>query len=302
MTQHLFNSDAPATGSDKGVLDGCFTDLYDLREHISTPGYTASTPWMTFSTLGNVGIGTAPVAWGSAYKAISFSGGSLAVTASGPYLAQNLYNDGAGWRYSAAGSGAIYVQASGSGHQWFNAPSGAAGAAATLTLAMALDNSGNLLVGPSAINSGYGWSLQPNGSGYVNNNAQAAGWSFETFQRSGVSIGTISQSGTTGVAYNTSSDYRLKTAVAPIAGSGAFVDALKPCTWTWISDGTPGAGFIAHELQAVSPGSVTGTKDAVDANGKPIYQAVEYGSAEVVAMLVAELQDVRRRLHTLEAR
>lgn len=88
--------------------------------------------------------------------------------------------------------------------------------------------------------------------------------------------------------------------VAAIADSGAFIDALKPCTWSWKSDGSAGAGFIAHELQAVSPNSVTGAKDAVDDDGKPIYQAVEYGSSEVIAMLVAELQAVRARLHALD--
>lgn len=139
------------------------------------------------------------------------------------------------------------------------------------------------------------------GTSVINHiSGSAGGMVYSYFGYNGSAIGSISQSGTTGVAYNTSSDYRLKGSVAPIAGSGAFIDALKPCTWTWLSDGTTGAGFIAHELQAVSPNSVTGAKDAVDADGKPVYQAVEYGSAEVIAMLVAELKAVRVRLHALD--
>ena len=159
----------------------------------------------------------------------------------------------------------------------------------------------------------------------------ATGALFAGFGYAGGAIGSVTQNGTTGVAYNTSSDYRLKTGVTPISGSGAFIDALKPCTWTWISDGTSGSGFIAHELQAVSPSSVTGAKDATqpigtikDANDvvlatgvpqpvqavagqtwtatgtAPAYQAVEYGSAEVVAMLVAEVQSLRARVHALD--
>lgn len=109
------------------------------------------------------------------------------------------------------------------------------------------------------------------------------------------SVGSITVT-TSATAYNTSSDYRLKGNVQPIANSGAFIDALKPCTWAWKNDGSAGAGFIAHELQAVSPLSVVGQKDAVDENGDPIYQAVEYGSAEVIAMMVAELKSLRARL------
>ncbi len=142
--------------------------------------------------------------------------------------------------------------------------------------------------------------LQSQGSVYIANNAAVGGWGFIAFDRSGTVIGSITQSGTTGVAYNTSSDYRLKENVAAISGSGAFIDALRPCTWTWKSDGSGGAGFIAHELQAVSPNSVTGIKDAVDELGRPIFQAVEYGSAEVIAMLVAEVKALRTRVHALD--
>jgi hypothetical protein len=112
------------------------------------------------------------------------------------------------------------------------------------------------------------------------------------------SVGSITIT-TSATAYNTSSDYRLKEDVRPIANSGAFIDALKPCTWAWKTDGSAGSGFIAHELQAVSPTSVVGSKDAVDAEGAPIYQAVEYGSAEVIAMMVAELKALRLRVAAL---
>jgi hypothetical protein len=101
-------------------------------------------------------------------------------------------------------------------------------------------------------------------------------------------------------SYNTSSDYRLKENIQDVSGSGAFIDALQPRKWNWKADGSAGTGFLAHELQAVSPSSVTGEKDAVDAEGRPIYQAVEYGSAEVIAMLVAEVKSLRARVAQLE--
>ena len=79
-------------------------------------------------------------------------------------------------------------------------------------------------------------------------------------------------------------------------------DALKPKTWTWKESGDTGVGFIAHEVQEVSPSSVVGEKDAVDADGKPVIQAMEYGSAEFIANIIAELQSLRKRVAQLEGK
>jgi hypothetical protein len=46
----------------------------------------------------------------------------------------------------------------------------------------------------------------------------------------------------------------------------------------------------------VYAGSVTGSKDAVDTEGKPVYQAMQASSSEVIADLVAEIQSLRQRL------
>lgn len=102
-------------------------------------------------------------------------------------------------------------------------------------------------------------------------------------------------------AYNMTSDYRLKTNVRPLENSGQYIDGLKPKVWDWINSPKSGVGFIAHELQEVSPNSVNGIKDAIDEAGKPIYQQVEYGSAEWCANVTAELQSLRKRLAKLES-
>ena len=49
-------------------------------------------------------------------------------------------------------------------------------------------------------------------------------------------------------------------------------------------------------MQAVIPKAVTGEKDAVDAEGKPVYQQVVVSSPEIIAYLVAEIQSLRARL------
>jgi hypothetical protein len=113
------------------------------------------------------------------------------------------------------------------------------------------------------------------------------------FNNGNGNVGSISVTGSA-TAYNTSSDYRLKDNPQPLTNSGAFIDALKPKTWNWKADGSKGVGFIAHEVQEVSPGSVVGGKDGEQ------MQAMEYGSAEFIANIVAELQSLRARVAQLE--
>jgi hypothetical protein len=114
-------------------------------------------------------------------------------------------------------------------------------------------------------------------------------------------VGSISTSGTT-TSFNTTSDYRVKIDPQPLTGSGKFIDALQPKTWTWAQDGLQGTGFIAHEFQQVSPVSVSGEKDAVDEDGEPILQSMQASSSEVMANIIAELQSLRARVAALEAK
>jgi hypothetical protein len=127
------------------------------------------------------------------------------------------------------------------------------------------------------------------------------GSGFAAFYRNAVNIGSIAQSGTTGVLYLTTSDYRLKDNIATLTGSGAFIDALTPRTWTWKEDGTTGVGFIAHEVAEVAPRTVVGTLDAVDEDGKDVNQQMSYSSPELIANMVAELKELRARVAALEA-
>jgi len=117
----------------------------------------------------------------------------------------------------------------------------------------------------------------------------SSGNAYAKFCLNGSNIGSITQVGTTAVAYNTSSDYRLKENIAPLTGALAKVAQLKPVTYTWKSapDET-GEGFIAHELQEVCPQAVTGHKNAVDENGDPKYQAID--TSFLVATLTAAIQ------------
>jgi hypothetical protein len=117
----------------------------------------------------------------------------------------------------------------------------------------------------------------------------------------GTAAGSININNTS-TSYGTSSDYRLKDIIGPLTNSGVFIDALKPKVGTWKIDGSKFVGFIAHEFAEISPSSVAGEKDAVNANGDPKYQSMQASSTEVIANLVAELQSVRARLSALESK
>jgi len=78
------------------------------------------------------------------------------------------------------------------------------------------------------------------------------------------------------------------------------VTQLNPVTYTWKVDGTNGQGFIAHELQAIVPDCVGGTKDAVDAEGNPVYQDID--TSYLVATLTAAIKEQQTIINELKTR
>ena len=173
------------------------------------------------------------------------------------------------------------------------------------TESMRLDSSGNLLVGTTTSASSR-LCLEYTGASLlgqnINDSDNTNNSTFVQFQIQGTQVGTIKRVGTTSaVIYNTTSDYRLKTVTGAVTGQGDRIDALKPIVFQWKEGGQQAKGFLAHEFQAVYANSVSGDKDAVDTNGKPVYQAMQASTSEVIADLVAEIQSLRKRLAALES-
>lgn len=169
-----------------------------------------------------------------------------------------------------------------------------------------IDSSGNLLVGTTSNvgNSRIAVSGSGTGGAYLMRLGSAATGGatadgLEFVYGDGVTKGSVRWNSTT-TAYNTSSDYRLKENIAPMTGALAKVQALKPCTYKWKVDGSSGEGFIAHELAEVVPQCVTGEKDAVDAEGNPIYQGID--TSFLVATLTAAIQEQQALIESLTAR
>jgi len=167
---------------------------------------------------------------------------------------------------------------------------------------MRIDSNGNLLVGTTAAGAKFHIRYDGNATvGQVCDDTYASAGTNKAiqFKRNNVEVGTITMT-TTATAFNTSSDYRLKENIAPMTGALTTVAQLKPCTYTWKSDGSAGQGFIAHELQAVVPDCVTGEKDAVDADGNPQYQGID--TSFLVATLTAAIQELKAELDEAKAR
>jgi len=120
-----------------------------------------------------------------------------------------------------------------------------------------------------------------------------------SFYRGGTLVGGINVDSTS-TTYSTSSDYRLKMDVTPMTGALALIQRMRPVEYLWIAGRKPGSGFIAHELQEVVPAAVTGTKDAIDADGNPDYQSVDY--SKLVPTLVSAMQEQQTVIEALQAR
>jgi len=162
-----------------------------------------------------------------------------------------------------------------------------------------IDSSGNLLVGTtSGITSG-GVVIQPvsgQSTIYIGHiTGTGSGASYEEYYYAGTKIGSITQSGTTAVLYNVTSDQRLKENIQDAAPASALIDSLQVRQYDWKADGNHQRyGFVAQELVTVAPEAVHQPTDPEEMMG------VDY--SKLVPMLVKEIQSLRQRVAQLEGK
>ena len=280
---------------------------------------TNNTGVATLDASGNLGLGVTPSAW-SVFKVMQL-GSTMAiggVNGTSSNVFANAYYDGSSYKYIGTGAAYRYEQNTPTGyHAWHIAASGSAGGPITFTQAMTLDNSGNLLVGTTSnsigasnnlICSGVIASGAPTATGYTNvNSSQLEGSSGRSiinhisgassgslyigFGYNGGGIGSITQSGTTAVLFNVTSDQRLKENIVD-APSGN-IDDIKVRSFDWKSDGSHQEyGMVAQELVEVAPYAVHQPQDVEE------MMAVDY--SKLVPMMIKEIQDLKQRIATLE--
>lgn len=134
----------------------------------------------------------------------------------------------------------------------------------------------------------------------INDTSATNGSSFMAFMTTAGTVrGSITyNSGGPGVAFNTTSDKRLKENIIDMPATLTKVLNLRPVYYTAKESGLHGEGFIADEVQTVFPFVVTGDKDAVDKDGNPIYQQID--QSRLVPYLVKAIQELTARLERLE--
>ena len=123
---------------------------------------------------------------------------------------------------------------------------------------------------------------------------------FLIFRRDDTQVGSITTNGST-TSFNTSSDYRLKENLVTDWNATSRLKQLKPSRFNFKADkDTTVDGFLAHEVSSIVPEAITGEKDAVDKDGKPIMQGID--QSKLVPLLVKTIQELEARLTALEAK
>ena len=258
---------------------------------------------MRLDSSGNLGLGVTPSAWGSSYKALEIGGSGTSLfsgtgTIPQTYLTANAYFNGTNWIYKGSYAALQYEQSGGT-HKWNIAPSGTAGNAISFTQAMTLDASGNLLVGTTTTTSiTQGFYITP-GAATLFDMGHASGSSsgnyYGLFRYAGTVIGSITQNGTTGVLYNTSSDQRLKENIVDAPSAIDSVNAIKVRSFDWKADGSHvDYGYIAQELLEVAPEAVHVPIDADEMMG------VDFG--KLTPRLVKAIQELSQEIETLKGK
>jgi hypothetical protein len=271
---------------------------------------------LTLTSSGNLGLGVTPSAWYSGASTLQMKNGAVvAFSGIDGSVSTNAYYD-TSWKYYGTGASTFYNQNAGI-HSWHTAPSGTAGNPITFTQAMTLDASGNLLVGQTTTGSYEDGRVATTSTGTassfktttvgaacsINWNSATSGdnvFKYFVTETSPSVRGSIDYNRAGGLTrYNTTSDYRAKDIIGPVQNVGETIDALKVYEGVMKGATQSRPMLVAHEAQEYAPYAVTGVKDEVDENGTPKFQQMDVSS--LVPLLLAEIQDLRKRIAILES-
>jgi hypothetical protein len=283
-------------------LNDLSTNYWEINNNSNLIFNRGGTEYMRIDSSGNVGIGT-----------------------SSPAFALDLGTADANMRIapSAPTNNALtrYTNTGGTGFVGLDSSVGGLGAAYGLNLyhtgaypivmstnnteRMRIDSSGVLLVACTALPTGgvggISLSSPATSNGMLLGTTGTGATNMIRFYNPNGNVGAITTSGSL-TTYAVSSDYRLKENLASLENAKEFILSLKPKQGNWKADGSKFVGFVAHEFAQTSPTSVIGEKDAVDEEGKPVYQSMQASSAEVMANLVALVQEQQAMIENLTTR
>jgi len=275
-----------------------------MRESANMRFATAGSERLRITSTGSVGIGTAT-------PASSIGTGLHIATASGDALVLEKPT-GASLQFRSDNT---TVRSSIAGINGADGLTFATGAAQTERAR--IDASGNLLVAatsvPSSSVAGCRFSNPNAAAPTISRGSGTTEISMLTFQNGNGTVGQITTNGSA-TSYVTSSDYRLKENVVPLAGAADRLAQIPVHRFNFIADPDKTVdGFLAHEVQAFVPECVTGEKDQVetvdvkDEDGnvigteeRPVYQGID--QSKLVPLLTAALQEALQKIDALETR
>ena len=167
---------------------------------------------------------------------------------------------------------------------------------------MRIDSSGALILNHTGVPNGNQDAvyLDASGGDRISSRSSTSSRYHFVFKNPNGEVGRIETSGTS-TSYVTSSDYRLKENVVAMSGATERLKQLNPSRFNFIADAdTTVDGFLAHEVADVVPEAISGTKDAVDSEGNPVYQGIDQSKLVPTQLLVATIQELEARLTALE--
>ena len=280
---------------------------------------------------GNVGLGVVPSAWGTGFTALQVNArASFFGSASTTFVGNNIFYDGTNYKYIATAAATLY-DSTGGLHRWYNAPSGTAGNNITLTTAMTLDASGNLLVGTTSPSGGgerlfvsaslngtaqriYNYSASTPQGLYVYYPSAAPNGTASQFLTCGDSGATRAEIRSNGGLANFSannvnlSDFRTKTDIQPATSYLDKICAIPVKTFLYKdqTDTERNLGVIAQDVDAVAPELIDHSGFGNPPEGERPYLAVyqtdlQYALMKCIQEQQALITSLTARVAALEA-
>jgi hypothetical protein len=264
---------------------------------------------MRIDNTGNVGIGITPSPWSTSNstKAIQISSrGSIWANVNSTSINNNWYlASGDVNTYINTAAATRYVQDATGIHQWFYAPSGTAGATMTLTEAMRIGSTGNVVIGgtvsPNSVSTRGNLTINGANDAILNlndgNNATEGAYVYfsgtnlelktgrtsSTVRVIALTNGVVLNNGAT--SWSAISDERTKDIIEPITDATNKVSTLRAVIGKYKTDeeGTRRSFLIAQDVQAVLPEAVVPQDDEMG--------TLSLSYTDTIPLLVSAIQE-----------